>query len=223
VVDEEDHTSPIFGETSMKYNKQSQAVAIKASQAIVFTLLKGLFLATVIVLFHVTLANAKPYTVDQEQSAITFQGEHTGMIFEGQFNEWSADIVFDPASLDTSSINVVIQTGSAETGNAQYDGTLPNTDWFDTSNHPQATFTSTSIESAGDGRYTVTGDLTIKDVTQPVSFDFTLSGLDSPPVEAQGTFIIDRLAYNIGTKSDPTADWVSKDINMTIQIVATPE
>mgnify|MGYP002467756983 CR=1 FL=1 len=141
------------------------------------------------------------------------------MAFEGRFTEWTAAIAFDPADLANSRLEANFMVGSAETGNAMYDGTLPETDWFNAEAHPEARFVSTAFEQDGDG-YVVSGDLTIRGITQPVRFPFTLTDLSATPVTAEGAFEIDRVSFDIGKKSDADGQWVSKMIGIGIAIAA---
>lgn len=99
-----------------------------------------------------------------------------------------------------------------------YDGTLPQADWFDVKNHQAAKFISTSITANNNDGYTANGDLTIRGITQPVSFVFTVSDLSAAPVQTSGEIIIDRLAFDIGKKSDAKAEWVSREIIVKLNI-----
>jgi cytochrome b561 len=163
---------------------------------------------------------AAEYVLDKDVSFIRFSGQHAGDDFAGIFRDWSADIVFDPADLAASQVNVVIQATSAETGQKIYDGTLPGADWFDVKNHPEILFTSKSIEAIEGGQYLMHGDLTIRGITKPLQFVFTLSSLDENPVVGEAEFIINRFDYDLGLSSDPEAEWVSRDVNVRLKVVA---
>lgn len=177
----------------------------------------GLILAG---LLSTTVTYAAEYAVDTTKSKIAFAGEQSGTKFDGVFKIWTAKVDFDPKKLKTSHIDVTITTASAETGNKMYDETLPQDDWFNTKEFPIATFKSTKITADKDGAYTADGDLTIREVTKPVSFKFTLDKSNTPSVSAKSVFTVDRLVYGLGVKSDATGEWVSKDIAMTLDIVA---
>lgn len=168
-----------------------------------------------------SVAHAKPYDIDTASSSVSFSGEHAGQPFEGRFADWTATIDFDTEKPETSSITASFELKSAATGNKMYDGTLPQADWFDVANHPTATFTSKSISASESGAYTADGELTIRGITQPAQFIFTLSDPVQQPVTAQGELAIDRLLFDIGKKSDGNAEWVSKDIKVTLSITAT--
>lgn len=166
---------------------------------------------------------AQTHEIDYEQSGITFAGTHAGNAFSGQFEEWSAKIEFFPEVLEDSVFEATFQTASVETGNAMYDGTLPQKDWFNSKEFPEARFEATQITKGEvDGEYTANGNLTIRDITQPVSFDFFVSDPNVAPVRAEANFTLDRLAFDIGRGSDANAEWVSREIDLKLIIIATP-
>lgn len=170
-------------------------------------------------------AIAARYKTDNTTSTLAFSGTHADTPFTGKFEHWQADIAFDPAKLSESHIHVVIHTASAKTGDRMYDGTLPTADWFAAENFPTATFKSTAIRANTDGSYTAEGNLTIRDMTKPVSFTFTLKPeeLTGGHVTTRATLTLDRLAFDIGAKSDPNAEWVSRDIALVVDLMAVRE
>lgn len=163
---------------------------------------------------------AAEFEVDYTKSEISFSGTHAGAAFTGKFEDWTADITFDPENLDQSVIKATFKPASAKTGNALYDGTLPQADWFAINDYGEATFTSSKITQNDQGNYTVDGTLTIRGIEKPVQFEFTLTDFNTSPINAEATFEIDRLAYDIGKKSDAKAEWVSKMIGLQLKIVA---
>lgn len=170
--------------------------------------------------FTTSIAHATQYTVQQDKSTITFAGQHAGQPFEGVFENWQADIVFDPTNLDQSRISATIDVSTALTGNAMYDRTLPKTDWFDTANHPQATFKSTKIaKQQAENQYIAQGQLTLKGISQPLNLPFTLEEQENG-VLATSTFAVNRLDYNIGKQSDPQAEWVAEEIKLRLTLHA---
>ena len=167
-------------------------------------------------------ADAADYVVDYKNSKVEFSGTHADNPFSGQFGEWTAEINFDPTTLEESKITAIFKPASAKTGNAMYDGTLPAADWFDVANHPDAKFVSQSIALKEGNHYTANGDLTIRGITKPVVLDFTLSDLSKLPVKAEGTLTLNRLDFDLGKKSDSSAEWVSKEIAIKLSITAAP-
>lgn len=164
-------------------------------------------------------AQAASYQAMPPDSSITFSGTHAGTAFSGIFEKFIIDVDFDPANVAATSLRVTIDLASAKTGNKMFDGTLPNSDWFDTANHASALFKSSAVEKLADGSYKATGDLTLRGITKPVTFAFTLDREDAPEINASAELTVDRLTYDIGLKSDPKAEWVSKDIAITLKLV----
>ncbi len=176
-------------------------------------------IATLTVTLAATPAMAASYSVDPAVSSIAFSGTHAGNPFSGVFERYVVDVDFDPAKVEATSLRVTIDLASAKTGNKMFDGTLPNDDWFDVKNHPSALFKSTKVEKLDDGRYQATGDLTLRGITKPVTFIFTLDREDAPEINASATLNVDRLAYDIGKKSDGKAEWVSQEIGITLKLL----
>jgi cytochrome b561 len=168
-------------------------------------------------------ASAASYVVDHDISLLSFTGTHAGDEFTGVFTDWSADIEFDDKNLDASHVRVTIKTESATTDNKMYDGTLPQKDWFNVKKFPEASFVSKSFEKQEDGSYLAVGDLTIKDITHPVSFGFSLTDLSRSDVVMDAMVTLNRLDFELGKKSDPEAEWVSKDIQLKIHLLADME
>ena len=184
-------------------------------------MLKTIFTATFALLLLAALpAHASSYKVEPAISSIAFSGEHAGTPFRGVFERYVVDIDFDPANVEATSIRATIDLASAKTGNKMFDGALPNDDWFDIKNSPNGLFKSTKVEKMLDGKYQVTGDLTLRGITHPVTFVFALDRDDVPEINASATLTVDRLAYDIGKKSDAKAEWVSKDIGITLKLIA---
>jgi polyisoprenoid-binding protein YceI len=112
------------------------------------------------------------YTVDNAHSDIGFSVRH--MVFakvRGHFTKWTAQVSFDPAAAAKSSVEVSVDAASIDTREPQRDGHLKSPDFLDVEKYPQITFKSRRVESAGDKRYKVIGDLTIHGVTRETSLD----------------------------------------------------
>ncbi|MEM9724043.1 MAG: YceI family protein [Pseudomonadota bacterium] len=162
------------------------------------------------------------WTVDTDGSQIGFTGTHLGSEFTGVFERWRADIRFDPNDLAGSEVRVAIETGSARTGDVQYDGALPETDWFDATAHPEAVFVSHSFSPADgdDADYVASGELTIKGLAHPVQLPFTLE-IDGDAAVMRGALTLDRLALGLGLAADATAAWVGQEVMVALEVSAT--
>jgi polyisoprenoid-binding protein YceI len=181
--------------------------------------MKGLLFFALCFMFSAGVQAAE-YVIDYENSTMKFFGQHAGSQFEGEFKKWNAKIIFDPENLTESKFEAEIDLASATTGNSMYDGTLPKSDWFDVENYPKANFQSSDFEKVGEDEYVAKGYLNIKDKANHVDLKFSLSPADlsSEVISGKGDFTLDRLAYDIGKKSDPDVEWVSKEIDVKLDL-----
>jgi polyisoprenoid-binding protein YceI len=117
------------------------------------------------------------YRIDPAHSRIGFSARHAMVTkVRGAFNEYEGEGYFDAENPTNSRFDLTIQAASIDTRNADRDAHLKGNDFFDMETYPEIRFRSTSVESAGDNLYRVTGDLTIKGITKPVRFDLELTG-----------------------------------------------
>ncbi|OHU21527.1 hypothetical protein BKG76_12935 [Mycobacteroides franklinii] len=118
---------------------------------------------------------AGTWTIDPVHSDITFSVRHLGVSkVRGSFTDFGGEITV--AEDGTPSVSATISVASVSTRNDQRDGHLRSADFFDTDNHPTATFRSTSVRADGDD-YIVDGELTLRGVTQPVALNLSLEGV----------------------------------------------
>jgi polyisoprenoid-binding protein YceI len=118
------------------------------------------------------LADQANYTIDPQHTSIYFEITHMGISHvHGRFNKFSGKIHEDSSDLTKSSVEFTAQIDSVDTAVAARDTHLKSGDFFDAAKYPEMSFKSTKIEKSRDG-YTVTGDLTIKDKTRPISIPF---------------------------------------------------
>jgi len=122
------------------------------------------------------------YTLDPSHSRIGFVARHAMIAkVRGAFNEVSGTATIDGANPSASSLEVTIQAGSVDTRDANRDGHLASPDFFDVATYPTITFVATGFEVTGDDTVEVTGNLTIKDVTKPVTVPFEFGGAATDP------------------------------------------
>lgn len=125
---------------------------------------------------------ATSWQVDKSHSAINFTINHFFTPVDGSFDEYSADVKFDPADLENSSINVEIQVASVNTRNERRDGHLKTDDFFNAENYPSITFVSERITQDGENNFIAHGQITIRDVTKEFNLPFELLGVMDHPM-----------------------------------------
>jgi polyisoprenoid-binding protein YceI len=110
------------------------------------------------------------WQLDPYHTQVEFSAKHLGMMtVRGYFDELSATADIDPDHPETSSVQVTISAASVRTNNGIRDNDIRSSHFLEVDKYPEITFRSTSVEVAGQDRYTLTGDLTIKGITHPVS------------------------------------------------------
>lgn len=163
------------------------------------------------------------YTVDPSHSRIGFVARHAMVTkVRGSFNDFDATAVVDGADLSRSQVRVAIKTGSIDTRNEQRDGHLRSNDFLDIENFPEITFVSTDIQPVGSDVVRITGDLTIKGITRPVTVDFTYEGTATDPfgnlrVGFEGAVTINRRDWGVNWNAALEAGGVLVSDKVTLE------
>lgn len=110
---------------------------------------------------------------------------------EGTFSELEGSIAFDPDDLPGSRFDVSVAAATIQTGNDVKDGHARGENWLHAEAHPRIRFASTAFAKTAEG-YDVTGDLTLRGVTEEVTIPFTF-GSDV----FAGSLTVDREAFGI--------------------------
>jgi len=120
------------------------------------------------------------WDLDPAHTRIGFSARHAMITtVRGAFNEVEGHLHVDPATPSSSTATVMLGTASVDTRSTQRDDHLRSPDFFDVGRWPQIVFRSTRIEEIDEGAYVVTGELTIRDVTQEVAIPISLAGVET--------------------------------------------
>jgi polyisoprenoid-binding protein YceI len=112
------------------------------------------------------------YDIDPNHTVLGFAGKHMMVTtVRGRFKDFEGDVQVEDDDPTTAVARVTIRPASVDTGQEQRDQHLRSADFFHAERFPEMTFASTGVESRGDNRYRVTGDLRIKDQTRPIVLD----------------------------------------------------
>ncbi|WP_417684206.1 YceI family protein [Roseibium sp.] len=129
------------------------------------------------------VAEPVAYDFDKSHANLSFSYNHLGYsTTEGRFGEWEGTLLIDQDAPENSSIEFVIDVNSLDTFWADRDKHFLSADFFDAEKFPQASFKSTAVEKTGDNALKVTGDLTIKDITKPVTLDVVVAAIGEHPM-----------------------------------------
>jgi polyisoprenoid-binding protein YceI len=127
-------------------------------------------------------AQATTWNVDGSHSRAGFSVKHLVISdVKGEFEKLSGKAQVDEADLSKSSVEVTIEAASISTRDEKRDGHLKSPDFFDVAKFPTLTFKSTKVVAGKDGAITVTGDLTMRGVTKPVTLDGSITGTITDP------------------------------------------
>lgn len=117
------------------------------------------------------------WKIDPSHSEIEFQVRHLVISkVRGKFRSFDAEVEADNDDLTNAKITFEADADSIDTNNPDRDTHLKSDDFFDSSGHKKITFTSTSFEKTGENEYKLTGDLTIRGNTKPITLDVEYGG-----------------------------------------------
>jgi len=159
------------------------------------------------------------WQLDPDNTQVEFSAKHFGMMtVRGHFAEVSTTANVDPEHPETSSVEAIIQAASIRTHNERRDEDLRSPNFLDVGMYPVITFKSTGVRRVGPDEYTLTGDLTIKDITRPVRLDVTKYG----ELNDSGT-MGHRISYGARGQLSRTDFRVGSDIVLDGKLVVSNE
>lgn len=164
------------------------------------------------------MAEPRAYRIDPEHASFGFMVSHMGLADTlGMFRDVQGSFTFDEEAMTVSDIRVEIATESVFTGHEARDEHLRKKDFFWTDEHPTMSFVGTGTERTGDTTGRITGDLTLRGVTRPVTFDITYNGSRQYPfgtrhhavgAEARGTIRRSEFGMTYALEGDLVGDEV---------------
>lgn len=170
-------------------------------------------------LIWVQPAWAGAWKVDRGQSMLGFIASYDEIPIEAGFRDYSAEIVFDPAAIQTSIFEISIPIDTVNSNSEDRDQGMLDAEWFDSDRYPTANFRSSGFRRINDaGAFEVIGKLTIKSVTRPVTLPFfwTTTG-KSARLRGQG--LVKRIDFDIGTGDWETDDTIGFDVKIVFDLI----
>ena len=166
------------------------------------------------------------WNLDTTHTDVIFAAKHMMVTtVRGKFGTVAGSIELDPQNPTASRGSFTVKAASLNTGVEQRDGHLRSADFFDAGTYPDITFVATGVTHKGGDGYQVTGDLTVKDVTKPFTFDAEFLGFYASMAGARragfhATGSVNReefgLVWNVALE---TGGWlVGKDIKLEIDL-----
>ncbi|MGH8978537.1 MAG: YceI family protein [Acidimicrobiia bacterium] len=147
---------------------------------------------------------AGTYAIDPGHSGVAFTGRHLMVSkVRGKFAVTGGTIVVAD-DLALSSVDATIDAASVESGDPRRDEHLRSGDFFAVEDHPTITFRSTQVEDHGDGEFTLSGDLTVRGVTRPVTLRGEHLGSAQSP---WNTTVVGFTARTVVNRKDWGLEW----------------
>lgn len=152
---------------------------------------------------NAALAEPQRFKIDDNHFSVVFEVDHLGYApVIGMFLESKGQFEYDAEAGDIPSGTVLIQSASVFTNHEKRDEHLRKDDFLHSERYPEITFEVTDFESTGDNTGKLTGDLTMRDETHPVTLDLTLN--------KAGEYPISHEEYTLGVSASTTiqrSDW----------------
>jgi len=173
-------------------------------------------------------ARAETWSFDPVHSSINFSVQHMMLSnVTGEFDKFSGTISANGQDPSSIAIEATIDASSIDTHTEKRDNDLRSANFLDVAKYPTITFKSTKIESAGQNRWKVTGDLTLHGVTKPVVLDVTgptpeVNVMGAPHRAASATTTINRQDFGITFNKtlDNGGMVVGNEVTVTINVDA---
>lgn len=175
-------------------------------------------------LLALALLCAPAFAADYVQapgSTLVFAGTYQGESFTGRFPGFATTFRFDPKQLAASKLEVAIPLATAATSNADYDGELRGTSFFDAAKFPRATYSATKFRALGGNRYAADGTLTLRGISKPVVLEFTWTAGTAPVLSGKAT--VKRLAFGVGGGDWADTALIPDAIAISTKVVFKPK
>ncbi|MDR3414075.1 MAG: YceI family protein [Formivibrio sp.] len=165
-------------------------------------------------------ANARAAEVDIAHSRISIVFRAMAAPIEAQFKRFSAKIDYDATKPETAKATVVIDTGSLDLGDPEYNKVVVQKDWLDAARYPSAHFNSGLVKVSPSKTLMVSGQLTIKGKTADLSIPVTVKTENGADI-LEGKIPIRRLAFNLGAGEWSDTSVIADDVVIAFRLVLT--
>ena len=189
-------------------------------------IMKKLSLTASIIFFSTALFAQTKWNVDNVHSSVKFTVTHLVISeVEGSFKKFNGSISSPGADFTNAAVDFAVDINSISTDNDTRDNHLKSDDFFNAAQYPSMTFKSTSFKKVADNKYKLAGNLTIRNITKPVTFDVSYGGTVKDPygnIKAgfKATMVINRFDYNLkwNNLTEAGGAVVGKDITINLRL-----
>lgn len=187
---------------------------------------RALSLAVIFVIMTFAVSAQNAWTVDPVHSNVKFSVTHLLVSeVEGNFKVYTGAIRSSTADFANSVVEFSVDANSINTENEMRDNHLKSADFFNAAQYPKMSFKTTAWKKVGPQNYTLEGDLTIRDVTKPISFAVVYGGTmqdgyGNTKAGFKATAVINRFDFGLKWNSLTEAGGavVGKDVRITLNL-----
>lgn len=158
------------------------------------------------------------WIIDYADSHIRFTATQAGASFQGEWQQWEADVLFAKQHLASSQAEVRIQAADVSTGDSDRDATLASSDWFDVASFATVTFKTHKIQAIPNG-YQAQATLSIRGISHPISFRFNIGTTEAGATLLTGSSQLDRLELGLGLMEFADTQWVGQEVSVEVRLV----
>lgn len=161
-------------------------------------LLLSLGMLTFVLVPAMSAKAADNYEIDPVHSVLIFRIGHMNVgVFYGRFNNPTGRIIFDEQNSSSSSFQAQVKAADFDSGNEKRDQHVRGPDFLSAKEFPNIAFKSTAVKSGGEGKYEVSGNLTMHGVTKPVTATLEKIGSSADRVGFEGTMEVKRSDFGM--------------------------
>jgi len=172
------------------------------------------------------VAAQSEWKLDKANSSVSFSIKHMVIsTVTGIFNDFDINFTSSKSDFSDASVEGIVKTASINTENDRRDKHLKSDDFFNAEKYPEIKFKSKSFEKTADGKYEITGNLTIRDVTKEVTFEANHNGsvkstMGTTMHSWTATLTLNRFDYNLKwSQTIETGGLIAgKDVTITVNI-----
>ena len=126
------------------------------------------------------MANTTKWLIDPAHSELMFKVRHLKIAnVKGEFRKFSAEILSSGDDFNQAVVTAQVEAASIFTNDNNRDTHLKSADFFDAEKYPTLSFKGTSFSKTGDDEFTLTGNLTMKEITKPLSLQVAFGGVEN--------------------------------------------
>lgn len=164
------------------------------------------------------MAEVPVWKMVPKESSISFIATQNDAPISGEFKSFTGEIKFDPNQLSASQVNMEVDLASVFTTYQTVADTLKTADWFNVKVFPKAVFKSTQFKKIEEKTYQANGNLTIRNITLPITLTFSLDEFSDKKAHVKGSFSLKRTAFGIGQGEWKDTKEVKDDVQVNFVI-----